>query len=88
MAPAPVLEELAAIGAKLKLALEMAHLPPDTLGGKAAVKHAEDACDRLTRLISFETTLAPTLEAACIRVRKQPPLDSKSEERKRGGGRH
>jgi hypothetical protein len=54
------------------------------LGHRAALQHAEDACARLTRLITHETPLAPALEAACIRVRKMPAMMSKSEERKTG----
>lgn len=87
-APVPVLKELAEIGRKLKTALELGHLPPETLGGKASISHAEDACNRLTALIAYNTPLAPTLEAACIRARKQPLPPNKSEERKLGGGRH
>lgn len=34
MAPKPVLDELKRIGQKLKLALELGHLPPDTLGAR------------------------------------------------------
>jgi hypothetical protein len=87
-APTPVLKELAEIGKKLRTALELSHLDPHTLGGKAALSHAEEACNRLTALIAYNTPLAPTLEAATIRVRRMPELQSKSEARKTGGNRH
>lgn len=82
-APAWVLDELKAIGEKLKLALELGRKAPDTLGHRAAINHAEDACARLTRLITHETPLAPTLEAAAVRVRKLHISASPSEELKR-----
>jgi hypothetical protein len=82
-APTWVLEELKAIGEKLKLALELGRKAPDSLGHRAALNHAEDACARLTRLITHETPLAPTLEAATVRVRKMQALPSASEEMKR-----
>jgi hypothetical protein len=84
-APAWVLEELRAIGEKLKLALDLARKPADTLGHRAAFSHAEDACARLTRLIQHDTPFAPTLEAATIRVRRQAPILSASDQRKKGG---
>lgn len=82
-APAWVLEELQAIGEKLKLALELGRKDPDTLGHRAAINHAEDACARLTRLITHETPLAPTLEAAAVRVRRMQASVSTSEALKR-----
>jgi hypothetical protein len=82
-APAWVLEELKAIGEKLKLSLELGRKPPDSLGHRAAISHAEDACGRLTRLITHETPLAPTLEAATVRVRRIPALPSVAEDMKR-----
>jgi hypothetical protein len=83
-APAWVLEELRAIGEKLKLALELGRTAPDTLGHRAGITHAEDACARLTRLITHETLLAPTLEAAAVRVRRMQIGPSASEQQRTG----
>jgi hypothetical protein len=81
------LPELAEIGKKLALARKLGRTDRESVGHKAAWAHAEDATSRLMRLISIETRLAPTLEAAVIRIREaktEPPV-SKSE-RKTGVG--
>jgi len=70
LAPNPVLAELAAIGEKLKHALELGRSSPGSLGHKAAWAHAEEATSRLMQLISVDLPLAPTVEAAVIRVRR------------------
>jgi hypothetical protein len=63
--------ELAEIGKKLRLALELAKkASPDTVGHRAAWDHAEVACSRLVRLISATTPAAPIVEAAAVRVRR------------------
>lgn len=77
--PEPELVELAAIGAKLKLALDLARRTgPDTVGHRAAWEHAEDATSRLVSLISVGTPAAPIIEAAALRVRRlhRPPTAS------------
>ena len=43
------------------------------------LRHAEDTCARLTRSITHEAPLAPTLEAATVRVRK---MRSRAERRR------
>jgi hypothetical protein len=64
------LKELAEVGAKLKMALDLAgRTQPDTVGHRAAWGHADEACSRLMRLITIETPLAPVAEAAAVRVR-------------------
>jgi hypothetical protein len=70
LAPVPVLNELAAIGEKLKLALKLGKSSPDSIGHKAAWNHAEEATARLMKLISIDLPLAPTVEAAVIRIRR------------------
>lgn len=83
-APRPVLDELAAIGAKLKQALELGRKTPpdDTLGHRAAWAHAEEATARLMKLVTLALPLAPTVEAAVVRVRRQSPGPSARDERK------
>lgn len=86
----PDLDELEAIGRKLREALALAHrTEPDTVGHRAAWDKAEEACSRLCRLISLNTPIAPTIEAAAVRIRRSAPVVSKSEARKTGlvGGR-
>lgn len=48
------LEELTAIGQKLKTALELAQAKPGTMGHRAAWKHAEEALERLARVIGAD----------------------------------
>ena len=83
--PLPELEE---IGKKLALALKLGRGETETIGHKAAWSHAEDATSRLMKLITIETRLAPTVEAAVIRIReaRTEPTVSKSEQRKTGIG--
>jgi hypothetical protein len=82
-APRPVLDELAAIGEKLKQALALAQKTlPDTLGHRAAWTHAEEATARLMKLVTLALPLAPTVEAAVIRVRRLSPGVSARDERK------
>ncbi len=82
LAPEPVLAELAAIGEKLKLALQLGRSSPDSLGHKAAWSHAEDATQRLMKLIHVGLPLAPTVEAAVIRIRRVELGKSSREERR------
>ena len=74
-----MLAELAAIGKKLKLALELARKTgPDTVGHRAAWSHAEAATSALVAMISVSTLAAPIVEAAAVRIRRfgpQPPSD-------------
>jgi hypothetical protein len=64
-------DELADIGKKLKLALELAKKAgPDSIGHRAAWDHAEVACSRLVRMLSATTPAAPIVEAAAVRVRR------------------
>ena len=65
-----MLLELTAVGEKLKLALKLGRSSPDSLGHKAAWTHAEEATARLMKLISLAIPLAPTVEAAVIRIRR------------------
>ena len=82
-APRPVLDELAAIGEKLKQALALAQkTQPDTLGHRAAWAHAEEATARLMKLVTLALPLAPMVEAAVIRVRRRSPGPSARDERK------
>jgi hypothetical protein len=82
LAPVPVLEELRAIGEKLKHALKLGRSSPESIGHKAAWAHAEDATARLMKLIHVETPLAPTVEAAVVRIRRIELGPSEREERR------
>jgi hypothetical protein len=82
LAPEPVLLELKTIGEKLKLALKLGRAPADSVGHRAAISHAEEATSRLMRLITVETRLAPTLEAAVIRIRRSERGPSERETKK------
>jgi hypothetical protein len=89
-APEPELEELVAIGKKLKQALELARQSaPNTLGHRAAWTHAEEATARLVRLVGMATPAAVLVEAAAIRVRqirpRTRPSDEKREAQRRRG---
>ena len=82
-APRAELDELAAIGAKLNLALDLARKSaPDTVGHRAAWDHAEVATERLTRVISVSMAAAPLVEAAVFRVRRIYPRPRDADERK------
>lgn len=82
-APRPVLDELAAIGEKLKQALELARrTQPDTIGHRAAWAHAEEATARLMKLVTLALPLAPMVEAAVVRVRRMSTGPSPRDERK------
>jgi hypothetical protein len=82
-APLPLLDELAVVGEKLKQALELGQkTQPDTLGHRAAWAHAEEATARLMKLVTLSLPLAPTVEAAVIRVRRQTVGPSPRDERK------
>jgi hypothetical protein len=82
----PDLEELAAIGKELKTALDLAKkTSPETIGMAAAWDRAESACARLGRLISINIPLAPTVEAAAVRIRRIAPRPSAGEERRAAG---
>jgi hypothetical protein len=77
------LDELAAIGAKLKTALDLARkAPADTVGHRAAWDHAEVATERLVRIIAISMTAAPLVEAAISRVRRIYPKPREADERK------
>jgi hypothetical protein len=77
------LTELEEIGRKLKTALDLASKSPeDSIGYRAARSHAEDAASRLMALISLDMRLAPTVEAAVIRMRRREPFVGASERRK------
>jgi hypothetical protein len=82
-APEPELEELVAIGKKLKHALALARRTgPNTLGHRAAWANAEDATSRLVRLVDLATPAAELVEAAAIRVRQIRPRPSPSDEKR------
>jgi len=79
----PWLEELAAIGAKLRQALELAKkTEPNTVGHRAAWDHADVATERLTRIISISMAAAPIVEAAVFRVRRISPKPREADARK------
>ena len=79
----PDLDELAAVGKQLRDALALARrTEPDTIGHRAAWDKAEDACSRLCRLISVSTPIAPTIEAAAVRIRRIGPKPSQRDERR------
>ena len=82
LAPEPVLDELQAIGEKLKHALKLGRTSPESIGHKAAWAHAEDATARLMKLIHIEIPLAPTVEAAVVRIRRIERGPSEREERR------
>lgn len=82
LAPKPVLDELQAIGEKLKHALKLGRSSPESIGHKAAWAHAEDATARLMKLIHLETPLAPTVEAAVVRIRRVELGPNAREERR------
>ena len=79
----PALEELAEVGKKLKLALDLARrTQPDTVGHRAAWSHAEAATSALMSMISESTRAAPILEAAAFRIRRIGAGPSERDERK------
>jgi hypothetical protein len=83
LATQPELDELAAIGKKLALALKLSKSSKGSLGAKAARKHAEEACTRLGRVISQSLPAALVVEAACVRVRRrQGPLQSERDDKR------
>jgi hypothetical protein len=75
----PALEELAEVGKKLKVALDLARrTDPDTVGHRAAWTHAENATSALMKMITVSTPAAPIVEAAAVRIRRlgrQPPSE-------------
>jgi hypothetical protein len=78
----PDLTELEAVGKQLKDALALARRTEcDTVGHRAAWDKAEDACARLCRLISVATPIAPTIEAAAVRIRRIGAVPTKREAR-------
>jgi hypothetical protein len=82
------LDELAAIGKQLVNALRLARKSsPDTLAHRAAWIQAEDACSRLTRLISRETPAALVVEAAVVRVRRIGPRPPSEREERRAAAK-
>jgi len=79
----PALEELAEVGKKLKLALDLARkTQPDTVGHRAAWSHAQAATSALMSMISESTRAAPIVEAAAFRIRRIGSVPSEREGRK------
>jgi hypothetical protein len=62
------LRELEEIGRMLRIALKYSRLDPDTIGGRAAVKWAEQATERLGRLIQDEEKLGPVVTATARKL--------------------
>jgi hypothetical protein len=62
--------ELAEIGKLYRLALRLAKAGPDTLGGKASWKWAEEATDRLARLVDYSTPIGPGLLATAGKLKR------------------
>jgi hypothetical protein len=61
--------ELAELGKQLRDATELARrAPPDSLGGKAAMKRAEEATDRLCAIVAGD--VLKLVHAAAGRVRR------------------
>lgn len=86
--PLPVLAELADIGKKLKLALDLARrTEPDTVGHRAAWTHAETATSALMAMISVSTPAAPIVEAAAVRIRRIGPRGPTEREEKRAAAK-
>jgi hypothetical protein len=78
LATKPELDELAEIGKKLSNALKLAKSGPDTLGSRSAWGQAEDACQRLGRVVSKSLPAAVVVEAAVVRIRRigsRPPSE-------------
>ena len=64
-----VRDELKSIGSVLSKALfDAKRLPPESLGAKAALRHAEEACDRLGAIVAGD--IARVVQAAAQRVRR------------------
>lgn len=61
------LKELEEVGKKLRFALELAGSPPDSLGRRAAWSHAEEATERLGRVV-MGLRVEALVEAAVKRV--------------------
>jgi hypothetical protein len=79
----PRLDELEAIGKKLREALALARkTAPDTVGHRAAWAKAEEATARLMKLVTIETRAAPIVEAAVIRFRRLPSKRHERDERR------
>ncbi len=79
----PDLGELAEIGKMLARSLELSRrTAPDTVGHRSAWTQAEDATNRLVRLIPSATRAAPLVEAAAIRFRRIGPRPTDAEERR------
>lgn len=62
--------ELVEIGKLYRLALQLAKAGPGTLGGKAAWKWADDATERLGKLVDDSTPLRPGLQATAGKLRR------------------
>ena len=83
LATGPELVELAEIGKKLSNALKLAKSGPDTLGSRSAWAQAEEACERLGRVVRRTLPAAVMVEAAVVRLRKRrTPLASEREEKR------
>jgi len=77
------LDELTAIGKKLRLAFDLARkTDPDTLGHRAAWGHAEEATTRLMKLMTTTALLFPVVEASVVRFRRVPPKANEREEKR------
>jgi hypothetical protein len=78
-----LINELEVIGKLFRAALDLARkTQPDTLGHRAAWARAEEATDRLMRLITIETRVWPIVEAAVVRVRRIHPKPREADERR------
>ena len=82
-ATTPELVELAEIGKMLATALKLGMSGPDTLGSRAAWARAEEACERLGRVVRRTLPAAVMVEAAVVRIRKRrAPLMSERDEKR------
>lgn len=83
LATGPELVELAEIGKMLTNALKLAKSGPDALGSRAAWAQAEEACERLGRVVRRTLPAAVVVEAAVVRIRRRrAPLESEREEKR------
>ena len=87
LASQPVLEELAEIGRKLSNALKLAKSGADTIGARSAREQAEEACQRLGRVVGSSLPAAVVVEAAVVRVRRIGPRHPSEREEKRAAAK-
>jgi hypothetical protein len=62
--------ELVEIGLAYRRALRLAKAGPETLGGRAAWTWAEQATERLGRLVDYSTPIGPGIFATAARIRR------------------